>query len=234
MATPVSSMRPARLGRGGSPAANPASAAPGASRLAVAPRRRTRPLLAVGAVLMLAGAGAFTVAYTHLGGRTSVIELRSAVTAGQVITAGDLRSVQVAADSSVPLIAVADAAEVIGHRAGVSLPAGTLLSPADLGSGSIPAAGQALVSLEVKPGSFPAQLAAGATVAVATVTPSGQSGAPVIVADLPTASVLSVTAASNSSGAVEVSLQASQSSAGQIASIPAGGAELIVLSSGGR
>lgn len=234
MATLFSPARPTRTERSGTGAKAPSSPAPGASRLAVAPRRRARPFLAVGAVLALAGAVAFAVAYTHLGGRTSVIELRSAVTAGQVITTGDLRSVQVAADSSVPLIPVADAARVIGHKAGVSLPAGTLLSPADLGAGSIPAAGQALVSLEVKPGSFPAQVAAGARVAVAAVTPAGQSGTPVIVADLPTATVLSVTAAGNSSGDVEVSLQATPSAAGQIASIPADGAELIVLSSGGQ
>jgi SAF domain len=230
MATSFPSVRPGRSGAG----AKPLSPAPGASRLAVAPRRRTRPFLAVGAVLALAGAVAFTLAYTHLGGRASVIELKSAVTAGQVITAGDLRSVQVAADSSVPLFPVADAARVIGHRAAVSLPAGTLLSPADLGAGAIPAAGQALVALEVKPGAFPAQVAAGATVAVATVAPAGQGGAPVIVADLPTATVLSVTAAANSSGDVEVSLQATASSAGQIAAIPPDAAELIVLSSGGR
>lgn len=234
MAKSISSARPARPVRVGKGANNPLSPAPGASRLAVTPRKRTKPFLAVGAVLALAGAGAFAVAYSHLGGRTSVIELRSAVTSGQVISVSDLRGVQVAADSSVPLIPVADASQVIGHRAGVSLPAGTLLSAADLGSGSIPAAGQALVALEVKPGSFPSQVAAGATVAVSTVTPSGQSGIAVDVGALPTATVLSVTPAANSSGDVEVSLQASASSAGQIASIPADGAELIVLSSGGR
>jgi hypothetical protein len=236
MATPTPSPRPPRLSGAGRGSKAQSSPAPGTSRLTVVPRKRTRPYLAVGAVLALAGAGGFYVAYSHLGGRTSVIELSSAVTAGQVITVGDLRSVQVAADSSVPLVPVADASQVIGHRAGVSLPAGTLLSNADLGSGSIPAAGQALVSLEVKPGAFPSQLAAGATVAVATATASGQSGtaAPVIVANLPTATVLSVTPAPNSSGDMEVSLQAWQSAAGQIASIPADAAELIVLSSGGQ
>ena len=200
----------------------------------MAPRRRTRPFLAIGAVLALAGAGAFALAYSHLGGRTSVIELKSSVTAGQVITVDDLRSVQVAADSSVPLIPVSDASQVIGHVAGVSLPAGTLVSLADLGSGSVPAAGQALVALEVKPGAFPSQLAPGAMVAVATVTAASQSASAVSVAALPTATVLSVTAAANSSGDMEVSLQAATAAAGQIAAIPADAAELIVLPSGGQ
>jgi len=231
MATPTSSTSPVRLGRGGK-GPKPSVPAPGASRLSAAPRKRTRPFLAIGAVLTLAGAGAFAVAYTHLGGRTSVVELRSAVIAGQVISVSDLRSVQVAADSSVPLIPVADAAKVIGHRAGVSLPAGALLSEADLGGTSVPAAGQALVALEVKPGSYPSQVAPGASVAVAPVTAAGQSASPVEVASLPTATVLSITPASNSSGDVEVSLQASPSAAGQIASIPADGAQLIVLAAG--
>ena len=233
MATSISSTRPARLSRGDKGSKSPAPA-PGASRLSGTPRKRTKPFLAVGAVLVLAGAGAFVLAYSHLGGRTSVIELKSAVTAGQVISLSDLRSVQVAADSSVPLIPVSDASQVIGHRAGVSLPAGTLLSAADLGGGSVPAAGQTLVALEVKPGSYPSQVAPGATVAVSALTAVGQTGATLNVASLPTATVLSVTQAANSSGDVEVSLQASASAAGQIAAIPLDGADLIVLSAGGQ
>jgi hypothetical protein len=240
MAIPLSPARTARPGRGDKGSKSPAPA-PGASRLSSAPRKRARPFLAIGALLVLAGAGAFAVAYSHLGGRTSVIELKSAVTAGEVISVSDLRSVQVAADSSVPLIPVADAAQVIGHRAGVSLPAGTLLSAADLGGGSVPAAGQTLVALEVKPGSYPSQLAPGATVAVAALTAAGQSGSAagqsgtaVDVASLPSATVVSVTPATNSSGDVEVSLQASQAAAGQIAGIPLDGADLIVLSAGGQ
>jgi hypothetical protein len=233
MATSISSARTARLGRGGKDS-KPLGSAPGASRLSSAPRKRTKSFLAIGAILVLAGAGAFALAYSHLGGRTSVIELKSAVTAGQVISLSDLRSVQVAADSSVPLIPVADAAQVIGHRAGMSLPAGTLLSAADLRGGSVPAAGQTLVALEVKPGSYPSQVAPGATVAVSALTAAGQTGAALNVASLPTATVLSVAPAANSSGDVEVSLQATASAAGQIAAIPLDGADLIVLSAGGQ
>ena len=236
MATSISSTRTARPVRGGKGSVHsiPLVPAPGASRLSGTPRRRTRPFLAIGAVLVLTGAGAFALAYSHLGGRTSVIELKSAVTAGQVISLSDLRSVQVAADSSVPLIPVSDASQVIGHRAGLSLPAGTLLSGADLGGGSVPAAGQTLVALEVKPGSYPSQVAPGATVAVAALTAVGQTGTAVNVTDLPTATVLSVAQAANSSGDVEVSLQATQSAAGQITAIPLDGADLIVLSAGGQ
>lgn len=161
-----------------------------------------------------------------------MLELAEPVTVGQTINLADLRSVQVAADSSVPLIPTAAADSVVGHRAGVALPAGTLLSQADLASGAVPAAGQSVVSLEVKPGAYPTQLGAGERVAVATVTPAGQAGTTVVVPALPTASVLSATAASNGSGDLEVSLLAGQDAAGQIASIPADGAQLIVIAVG--
>jgi hypothetical protein len=77
-------------------------------------------------------------------------------------------------------------------------------------------------------------VAPGATVAVSALTAVGQTRATVNVADLPTATVLSVAQAANSSGDVEVSLQASASAAGQIAAIPLDGADLIVLSAGGQ
>jgi hypothetical protein len=187
----------------------------------------------LGAVLTAGGAIACAWAFTHLGGRTAVLELAEPVTVGQTITVTDLRSVQVAADSSVPLIPTSAAGSVVGHRAGVALPAGTLLSEADLASGTVPAAGQTVVSLEVKPGAYPTQLSVGERVAIAAVTPAGQAGTPVIVADLPTASVLSTTAAPNGSGDLEVSLLAGQGAAGQIAVIPADGAQLIVIASSG-
>jgi hypothetical protein len=232
VATPIPSprsARPTRLGKG----PKNQDSAPGASRLVVTRRKRTRPFLVIGGVLVLGGAVASVAAYSQLGGRIAVIELRHGVTVGQVIDLSDLRSVQVAADSDVPLIPVSAASTVVGHRAGVALPAGTLLSRADLATGSIPAPGQTMLSLEVKPGAYPTQLAPGQQVAVATVTPAGQSAVPVIVSGLPTATVLSATPASNNSGDMEVSLVTGSGAAGQIASIPADGAQLIVTSPGG-
>jgi hypothetical protein len=231
MATPISSSRTPRPVRVGKGAKNQAPA-PGGSRLSTTSRKRTRPFLAIGGVLALGGAVACVAAYSHLGGRVAVIELSRSVTVGQVIGLSDLRSVQVAADSDVPLIPVSAANTVVGHRVGVALPAGTLLSNADLATGAIPAAGQTMLSLEVKPGAYPTQLAPGEQVAVATVTAAGQSGVPVIMSGLPTATVLSATPATNNSGDMEVSLLTGTGAAGQIASIPADSAQLIVTSPG--
>jgi hypothetical protein len=184
-------------------------------------------------VLALGGAFAFAAAFSRLGGRVEVLQLAHPVKAGQVIAASDLRSVQVAADSDVPLIPLSKSASVVGHPAAMMLPAGTLLSDADLGSTALPA-GQTVVAVAVKVGSYPAELAAGVKVAVATATPTGQSGptgTPVVVDSLPTATVLSTTATPDSSGTLSVSLQTGQSDAGRIASIPTGQVQLIVLSS---
>ncbi|WP_370382187.1 SAF domain-containing protein [Catenulispora sp. GAS73] len=202
-------------------------------RVAGSGRKRARPYLWAGAVLALGGAFAFAGAFSHLGGRVAVLQLAHPVRSGQVITVGDVRSVEVAADANVPLIRLADSGSVIGHPAALSLPAGTLLSRADLGSSTLPA-GQAMVAVSVKAGAFPTELSAGQTVAVALVTPAGQGGSagvPVVVPSLPTATVLSTTAASDSSGSMSVTLQAPAGAAGQIASIPAGQVQLIVLGS---
>jgi hypothetical protein len=208
---------------------------PSTPRLGAAPRRRTRPYLVLGAVLAIGGAFAFAAAFSHLGGRVAVLQLAHAVKAGQVVTAGDLRSVQVAADSNVPLIPLSQSAQVVGHPMALTLPAGTLLSRADLGSAELPA-GQTMVAVSVKAGAYPSELAPGAKVAVATAAAAGQGGAggtPVVVAGLPTATVLSTTAAPDSSGAVSVSLRTGEDAAGRIASVPAGQVQLIVLSPSG-
>lgn len=206
---------------------------PGAPRLVAAPRKRARPYLLLGVVLALGGAFAFAAAFSHLRGRVAVLQLAHPVKPGQVISARDLRSVQVAADANVPLIPLSQSASVIGHPAALTLPAGTLLSRADLGSAALPA-GQTVVAVAVKAGAYPTELASGAKVAVATVTPAGQggpSGQPVVVDSLPTATVLSTTTAPDSSGTMSVSLLTGQGAAGHIASIPAGQVQLIILSS---
>lgn len=204
------------------------------TRVAASGRKRARPYVVLGAVLAVGGAFAFAGAFSHLGNRVAVLQLAHPVRGGQVLTASDLRSVQVAADANVPLIPLSDSASVLGHAVAMSLPSGTLLSRADLGTSALPA-GQTMVAVSVKPGAFPTELSAGAKVAVATVTPAGQGGsggAQVVVSSLPTATVASTTAASDSSGSMSVTLQTDSSAAGQIASIPAGQVQLIVLGTG--
>ena len=234
MATPISATRlPRRLPRPGKGAEQqPVPSAPGSARVVTSSRKRTRPYLVMGAVLAVFGALAFALGLSRVGGRVPVLQLAHPVKAGQTIAASDLVSTSVAAGSGVPLIPTADSGSVVGHQVALSLPGGTLLSRADFGAVQVAAPGQAVVAVSVKAGAFPTELATGATVAVAAVTQPAAgtaSGPQVVVASLPTATVLSTTVASDSSGAMSVSLLADAGAAGQIASIPAGAVQLIVL-----
>ncbi|WP_194909577.1 SAF domain-containing protein [Catenulispora rubra] len=236
MATPLPSTRlPRRLPRPGkSPgaAASTSQAGPGQTRVAASGRKRARPYVVLGAVLAVGGAFAVAGAFSHLGGKVAVLQLARPVHSGQILSVEDVRSVEVAAGANVPLITLSSSGSVIGHPVAMSLPAGTLLSPADLGSSALPS-GQAMVAVQVKAGAFPTELASGQKVAVAAVTPAGTaSGVQVVVPSLPTATVISTTSASDSSGSMSVTLQTDSSSAGQIASIPAGQVQLIVVGSG--
>jgi hypothetical protein len=205
------------------------------------PRRRSVPLAAGGAVLVVVCALVFAESFLQAGHRQPVLALARAVTAGQVITSADLETVRVSAAGPVSLVPASRQAEVAGSTAAVSMPAGSLLAGADIGTPP-PARGQVRLGVALKPGQYPPDLAAGQDVDVLATPASAASGSPSGPgspgAALPVgrAVVLSVGPASVSSGSGDtvVELQVPQdampqvaaaSAAGQIAlaTIPAGG-----------
>ncbi|WP_308297027.1 MULTISPECIES: SAF domain-containing protein [unclassified Streptomyces] len=114
---------------------------------------------------MLVSAVGFTLIATELGGRTDVLVLARDVPAGHVLTAGDLRSVEVAAEAGV--VPVADRARVLGRQARVPLVAGSLLAVGHIGErADFPPPGWSQVSLAVETGGAPPELARGERVAV--------------------------------------------------------------------
>ena len=205
------------------------------------PRRRSVSLAAGGVVLVVACALVFAEGWLQAGHRQPVLALAQPVTAGQVITPADLETVRVSAAGPVSLVAASRQAEVAGSTAAVSMPAGTLLTGADIGTPP-PVRGQVRLGVALKPGQYPPDLAAGQDVDVLATPASGttgsSSGSGGAGAALPVgqAVVLSVSAplAASSSGDTVVELQvsadampqvAAASAAGQIAlaTIPAGG-----------
>jgi hypothetical protein len=218
------------LRRTGDPASGGRLASPG--------KRRSVPYAVLGVVLVAVCALGFLVTSVSLGARSAVLALSSTVKAGQVITAGDLRGVQVAAGAGVAVIPASEQAEVVGRTAAVTLTAGSLVTRAELGTSTVPGTGQAMVSVLVKFGAYPADLAPGARVAVATgaTTTSGNTGsaagAPPLSGD-PQATVLAVTASITADGSAAVELQADTASAGLIAAIPSGQTQLITIAAGG-
>lgn len=204
------------------------------NRLASASKRRSIPYAILGVALIAACALGALLTSVSLGSRDAVLALSSTVRAGQVITAADLRSVQVSAGSGVTLVPAAESGSVIGQSAAVTVESGSLLTRADLGTSTVPSAGQAVLTVLVKFGSYSVDLSAGAHVAVATGPASGSTsaGAGQPLDTDPQATVISVTSSSTSDGSVAVEMSTDTTSASQIAAIPAGQAQLISVSAG--
>lgn len=191
-------------------------------------RRRSVPLAAGGVVLVVVCALVFTEGWLQAGNRQPALALARPVAAGQVITPSDLETVRVSAAGPVSLVPASSQAQVAGSTAAVAMPAGTLLTDADLGTPP-PARGQVRLGVALKPGQYPPDLAAGENVDVlstpASGSSSGSSGSGSAALPVGQAVALSVSPASASGGSGEtvVELQVSQDAMPQVASAAATG-----------
>lgn len=127
------------------------------------------PHLVLGTVLVLVCALAAVVLSVRAGGRVPVLALARDMPAGEVITSADLRVVQVA-PGDVATVRADQEASVVGQPLTVPRPAGTLLSPDDVGNVTWPPPGRAIAAVALPAGAFPPGLTAGAKVA-AVVSP---------------------------------------------------------------
>lgn len=179
--------------------------------------RRSRRRIVVGAVVLAVGAGAFSMLWSSQQRGLEVLVLTHALTPSQVISASDLGEARIPADSGLPALPAAELRTVVGRRAAYAEAPGTVVTAGMLGRTALPAAGTALVALDVKQGQYPPDLAPGATVEV--------------IPSQVTATVTAVTPANDNVGDAVVTLQVSTAAAGQVAT--ADGASLIELSAGG-
>jgi hypothetical protein len=118
------------------------------------PTRTRRPGLIAAAALLIVGfalAGALLV--SRAGGTTQVLTAARPVPAGQVITAADLTPVAVA--GPVRAIAATDLSTVVGQTAAVGIVDGQVLNRDMLTGAAVPAAGQSMVGLALRPGQLP-------------------------------------------------------------------------------
>jgi hypothetical protein len=119
------------------------------------PTRGRRPGLIAAAVVLIVGfalSGALLV--SRAGDSTEVLVVSRAVPAGHVIESGDLSAVRLS--GSVRAIDAADLHTVVGSTAAVGLVGGQVLNRDMLTTAPVPAAGQSMVGLALKPGQFPA------------------------------------------------------------------------------
>lgn len=196
-----------------------------------ASRRRSIPHLLVGIVLVLACAGGSLLILAHSNDRQPVLVLARPVQAGQVLTAQDLREVDVAAGPGLSALDVAQAGRIIGQTMSASLPAGVLITPQLLADNATPPAGSAIAALPLRPGQVPPQLSPGTRVWIVLVPAQNSDD----VADPDSAGgsrvwqalVASVVPAVQDQGTV-VSVQMQSQDAEQVAAIPAGQLSLVI------
>ena len=193
-------------------------------------RRRQLPLVVVGVLLVLGCALAFADASLHLGSREEVLALAQPVAAGQVLSAGDLRSARVSTGSSLAVVPVAAEQSVVGRRAAVALVAGALLTTSEVGAVPPVAAGFDEVAVGLKPGAYPPDVAPGDRVQVVPVaSSSGSSTAGVTGGSPVSATVLAVDAApAGTSNPTVLSLQVATRDAGEVASLAAAGQASVI------
>jgi SAF domain len=119
--------------------------------------RSRRPLLVVASgLLVVVSIAMFASLYSSANHQTTVLVVVNTIDQGQQITAGDLGQASVSISSGVVPIAVADAHQLSGKRASVTIPAGSLLTMADVSGGETVATGDAIVGIALKTGQLPA------------------------------------------------------------------------------
>ncbi|PSL05303.1 SAF domain-containing protein [Haloactinopolyspora alba] len=113
-------------------------------------RYRRRPAMIGLGLALLAVCGAGAAYLTQRSGDTvPVLAVAADVHRGQVISDSDLTSARAVPDPALDPVAVAERDHVVGQRAAADLTAGSLLTPASVTAGELPAAGQTIVGVAV-------------------------------------------------------------------------------------
>ncbi|MEV6758395.1 SAF domain-containing protein [Streptomyces sp. NPDC051214] len=197
-------------------------------------RRRRRSFMVIGAVMVLAGAVGFAGLLNASGERSDVLALARDVSAGQKITADDLRVVALPEDPGLKPMAAAKKSAIVGRRASAALSQGSLLTSAQLtGRGGLKP-GESLVAVEVKRGMAPVDaLRPGAIVSLVTRPQEGDvTGTDQRELTEVSGRVVKVGAPS-SSGDVVVQTAVPDAASAAVASDASAGRVAIVLKTGG-
>jgi hypothetical protein len=140
------------------------------------PGRRSPMMLVAGVALTALGALVAWQVYGVASQRVPVLVMARDVPVGQPLQAQDLRTVALGMDTAVQSVDAAGKSTVIGKRAAVALKSGTLLSPAHVTEALVPAPGEVVVPVALKPSRLPARGIQPGDRVVATAVSSGQAG----------------------------------------------------------
>jgi len=180
-------------------------------------RRKRLPWLALAVVLVVGGGLLVGLLVQSAGDRSTVLAAARAVAPGQVLTAADLRVVDVGVDGEAALVPASSRASVVGQVAVVGIPEGALLSPGQLAPDGGVEPGSVVVGALLGPGELPVPTLRPGDV-VELVAVSGGQGAE--RESLGTGSVFS-TAPGTQTGSVFVSLVVDDAIAGEVADVAA-------------
>jgi hypothetical protein len=173
--------------------------------------------------------------------RSSYLAMARTVAAGQVVTAADLRTVDLAGAANLSVLPASQRSSVVGRAATITLEAGSLVPAGAVGAPSGLGAGEVVVALRLKTGQYPPSLREGDHVMiVGTGTGSGDgvntgavddAAGTALVAD---SRVMAVTPAAPGSGSDEVvvSVVVDGASAASVAGAASVGKVSVVLLGG--
>lgn len=216
--------RPDRRRRGKAAAGDQTPVAP-------APKLRRRPVLvaaSVAAVILGALLGAW--AWSSTSNTHEVVALRQTVIRGEMITQGDLTTVQVGLDPALKTIPGDRLRSLVGQRAAMDMAAGSLIATENVTKTVLPAEGMSVVGVALPPSLMPGEaLLAGDRVRI--IATPGQQGD---VGQEPPASIAATVVGlypNAENGQTVVSLEVPEGQAAELAARAATGKVALVLDS---
>ena len=220
--------------RGGS-----APPAPAPAPIARLPRRRRWGLFALGVVLVVVCAVVAYLLVVTAGVTRPYLAVTHKVPYGATLRDSDLTVVDVNSAAGLAPILAGQRDQVVGKHAAADLFPGTLLTRDQLTDLAIPAPGQQLVGIELKPAQLPARtLKPGDAVILVVVPPSSLAGVPG-TQDSSTSRPATITATvagaapPETNGNVRVDVAVAQSDGPTVAAMAAAGRIVIVVTTRG-
>lgn len=195
------------------------------------PKLRRRPVVVAAAVaLTCVGALLGTWAFLSVSQAQPVVAMRASVERGAVIDRADLVVARINVDPGLDPVPASQAMSLVGQRAAVDLPAGSLVPRGAVTAAVVPAAGSSVVGLGLEPGLLPAgTLQSGDRVRVIGVSRQGTGGKE--TESLEVAAQVSSVHPSPTSNTVVVDVIVAEGDAARVAGRAAAGEVAIVLDS---